>query len=90
MKQKLAKCLAVCKRLYGWGIMILLFVGGSIFFGFLAALFIGGSAAAAICDFIYVKLVPVMVVSNTVIIVLGVACLYFSGEKALMAETKKK
>ena len=44
MKEKLKKISNVCKIIFGYGIMITLFVGGLTFFGYIAALIIGGEA----------------------------------------------
>ena len=53
---------AICKKIsdilrviFGYGIMISLFAGGITFFGYVAALCIGGDTAAAICNFLYKK-----------------------------------
>ena len=49
MKEFCKKISAVLKTIFGYGIMISLFAGGLTFFGYVAALIIGGDAAAAIC-----------------------------------------
>lgn len=90
MKQLLKKCLETIKIIYGYGIMIMLFVGGATFIGYLAAFIIGGSAAAAICDFIYLKIVPVMVTLTTSIVVFGMVCLYLPDEATKSSKRDEK
>lgn len=89
MKEKLKKIAEVCKLIFGYGIMIVLFAGGLTFFGYLAAFIIGGSAAEAICVFIYKKIVPVIIYASTILILFGVATMYLAGEKALTPEKKE-
>ena len=57
MKETFKKISGVCKLIFGYGIMISLFAGGLTFFGYLAALIIGGNVAALICAFIYKKII---------------------------------
>ena len=56
MKEKIQKVIGFLKWIFGYMIMITLFVGGLTFFGYLIALIIGGSNATAICVFIYEKM----------------------------------
>ena len=83
MKKTLKRISEVCKLIFGYGIMIVLFAGGLIFFGYLLALFIGGGTAAAICAWIYKSFIPVIVKASTVLILFGLATMYMAGEKAL-------
>jgi len=78
------------KLIFGYGIMIALFVGGLTFFGYVAALAIGGETATAICVFIYKKIVPVMIYLATSMILLGLVAMYAAGEMALTSAKKKK
>jgi len=89
MKETLKKVAKVCKMIFGYGIMIVLFVGGLTFFGYLAALIIGGPAAEVICVFIYKKIVPVIVYVSTCLILFGLVCMYLDGEKALTTSKKE-
>ena len=89
MKDKLKKLADILKIVFGYGIMITLFVGGLTFFGYLAALIVGGELAAKICYVIYKQIVPVMIYASTVMVLLGLLIMYLAGEKALTA-TKKK
>ena len=70
--------------------MITLFAGGLIFFGYVAALIIGGDTAAKICEFITDKYTPVIVYVTSLFVLLGLVAMYLGGEMALTAETKKK
>lgn len=76
--------------IFGYGIMICLFVGGLTFFGYLAALIIGGETATAICVFIYKTIVPVMVYCTTCLVLLGLVAMYLAGEKALTPKARPK
>ena len=53
MKETCKKISAKLRIVFGWGILLCLFAGGLTFFGYLAALIVGGEAAALICTFIY-------------------------------------
>lgn len=90
MKEKLAKFVNFLRWVFGYAIMITLFVGGFTFFGYLLAIIIGGSTATAICVFIYEKIVPIMIYVTTVAVLLGLITMYLSGETALSAKSKKK
>lgn len=80
----------ILKKIFGYGIMITLFAGGLTFFGYVAALIIGGNTAAAICTFIIDTYVPYMVYATSVLVLLGLVAMYLNGEFALTAESKKK
>ena len=90
MKQKIKKLSDIFKIIFGWGIMITLFVGGLTFLGYVVALIIGGNGAVAICDFIYNKIIPVMVYVTTILVLFGLVTMYFAGEVALVAKKKGK
>ncbi|MBR3556156.1 MAG: hypothetical protein IKN89_09610 [Oscillospiraceae bacterium] len=83
MKETLKKIAGVFKLIFGYGIMIVLFAGGLTFFGYLAALIIGGETATAICTWIYKSFVPVMIYASTVLILFGLLTMYLAGEKSL-------
>lgn len=80
----------ILKTVFGYGIMICLFAGGLTFFGYLAALIIGGEVATAICVFIYKTIIPIIIKASTILVLLGLVVMYLSGEKALTADKKKK
>ena len=83
MKEKLKKISDVMKLIFGYGIMIVLFVGGLTFFGYVIALIIGGEAATNLCTWIYKSLIPVMIYASTILILFGLLTMYLAGEYAL-------
>ena len=83
MKETLKKIANVCKLIFGYGIMIVLFAGGLTFFGYVVALIIGGETATAICTWIYKSFVPVMIKTSTILILFGLLTMYLAGETAL-------
>ena len=80
----------ICKLAFGYGIMISLFAGGLTFFAYLIALIVGGDTAALICEITYKQVIPVIVKLSTTMILLGLVCMYMSGEKSLTPSEKKK
>lgn len=88
MKERLKKITDVCRLIFGYGIMIVLFAGGLTFFGYLAALIIGGETAAAICTWIYKSFIPVIIYASTILILFGLVIMYLAGEKALVPDSK--
>jgi len=90
MKGKMKKVADILKLIFGYGIMICLFVGGATFFGYMAALIIGGDTATAICVFIYKTVVPIMVYATTCLVLLGLVSMYLAGEMALTAKKEKR
>lgn len=89
MKEIFKKISEVCKLIFGYGIMLTLFVGGLTFFGYVVALIIGGDVAAMICDIIYNKIIPVMIYISTVMVLFGLFAMYLAGELALTPSKKK-
>lgn len=89
MKETLKKIASFLKIIFGYGILICLFAGGLTFFGYLAALIIGGETATAICVFIYEGIIPVIIKASTILVLLGLVIMYLTGEKALTADKKK-
>lgn len=92
MKEMCKKLSAILRTVFGYGIMLCLFAGGMTFFGYLAALFIGGETATVICVFIYKTILPVIIRASTILVLLGLVVMYLNGEVALTAnkkETKK-
>jgi len=90
MKETMKKISGVCKLIFGYGIMLVLFAGGLTFFGYLAAMFIGGETATEICVFIYKKIFPIIVYASTCLVLFGLVAMYLGGETALTTEKKKK
>lgn len=83
MKELMKKIAKKLKIVFGYGIMLTLFVGGLTFFGYLVALIIGGDTAARICEVIYKQIVPVMIKTSTIMILFGLVTMYLAGEMAL-------
>ena len=88
MKETMKKLSDKLKIVFGYGIMLTLFVGGLTFFGYMAAVIIGGETAAMICAVIYEKIVPVMVYATTCLVIFGLITMYLAGEYALTAKKK--
>lgn len=89
MKEICKKISAVLKTIFGYGIMVSLFAGGLTFFGYVAALIIGGDTAAAICTVIYKDIFPVIIYLAVSMVLLGLVAMYLGGEVALTPEKKK-
>ncbi len=89
MKKFCKKLSDILKIIFGYGIMITLFAGGLTFFGYVAALIIGGDTAAAICTFIYKQIIPVIIYVSVIMVLLGLVAMYLAGEKALTPEKKQ-
>ncbi len=89
MKEFLKKVSDVLKTVFGYGIMICLFAGGLTFFGYIAALIIGGDTAAMICEVIYKTVIPYIIKTSTVLVLLGLLVMYLRGETALTPSKKK-
>ncbi|MBQ2952463.1 MAG: hypothetical protein IJE07_02795 [Clostridia bacterium] len=92
MKAMMKKISDVLKLVFGYGMMICLFAGGLTFFGYVAALIIGGDTAAAICHFMHKQMMPVVIYATTILVLLGLVAMYLAGEVALTAsrDGKKK
>lgn len=90
MKKTMKKISDILKMIFGYGIMLSLFLGGATFFGYVAALIIGGDTAASICEFIYKDFLPIIVYYTSILVLLGLLAMYLGGELALTAEKKNK
>lgn len=90
MKEFCKKLSGGLKTIFGYGIMIALFAGGLTFFGYVAALIIGGDVAAVICAFLYKKIVPVIIYLAVSMVLLGLVAMYLNGEVALTPEKKHR
>lgn len=88
MKETLKKIADVFKIIFGYGIEIVLFAGGLTFFGYMAALIIGGETATEMCNWIYKSFVPVIIKASTILILFGLVTMYLAGEKALTPDKK--
>ena len=89
MKEVCKKISQVLRTIFGYGIMICLFAGGLTFFGYLAALIIGGETATAICVLIYKTIIPIIIKTSTSLVLLGLLVMYLNGELALTSDKKK-
>ena len=89
MKEFCKKLSNILKTIFGYGIMISLFAGGLTFFGYVAALIIGGDTATAICAFIYNEIVPIIIYLSVIMVLLGLVAMYLNGEVALTSNKKK-
>lgn len=89
MKEFCKKLSKILKTIFGYGIMISLFAGGLTFFGYLAAVIIGGETATLICTVIYQNIVPVIIYFSVIMVLLGLVAMYLNGEKALTPEKKE-
>ncbi|MBQ4612406.1 MAG: hypothetical protein IJB26_02515 [Clostridia bacterium] len=89
MKEICKKISNVLKTIFGYGIMVSLFAGGLTFFGYVAALIIGGDVATAICTVIYKDIFPVIIYLAVSMVLLGLVAMYLGGEVALTPEKKK-
>lgn len=90
MKEMCKKISGFLKIVFGYGILLCLFVGGFTFFGYMAALIIGGETATAICVFIYKTIIPYVIKVSNIMILLGLAAMYLNGEMALTTGKNKK
>lgn len=89
MKAALKKVGEKLSPIYGYGIMISLFLGGLSFVGYLVALIVGGNVAETICTIIYKYIYPYLVYGTSVFVLFGLIIMYLKGEKALTANKKK-
>ena len=88
MKNIVKKISSVLKTIFGYGIMLSLFAGGLTFFGYVAALIIGGETAQEICSFIYDDYIPQVVYFSSVMVLLGLLTMYLDGTHSLTAKKK--
>lgn len=88
MKNTVKKISSVLKTIFGYGIMLSLFAGGLTFFGYVAALIIGGETAQEICSFIYDDFIPKIVYFSSVMVLLGLFTMYLDGTHSLTAKKK--
>lgn len=88
MKEFRTKLTNVLKTIFGYGIYLTVFGGGLTFFGFLAALLIGGETATAICVFIQKSIFPVLIYVSVLMVLLGLVVMYLNGQVALTPEKK--
>ena len=90
MIKKLEKTVSVCKIIFGYGIMISLFVGGLTMLGFVLAICVGGDLAAQICAVIKGYIIPAVTYTSTIMVLFGLVIMYMSGQSALTAKKTAK
>lgn len=83
MKDICKKISTVLSMVFGYGIMIVLFAGGLIFFGYVVALIIGGSIGALISSFIYKNIIPFIIYASNILVLLGLVVMYLNNELTL-------
>ena len=89
-KQARKKIADVMALIYGIGIMIALLVGALSFFGYLAAIIIGGQTATDICVFIYKTVYPILFMFSSCVVLFGLLKMYIAGEKTMTPKKKNK
>ena len=89
IKDAIKKITDFLSKVFAVGILLSLFVGGLTFFGYVAALIIGGETAALICTFLYKTVLPLCIKTSTIMVLLGLAIMYIRGEIALTPDKKK-
>ncbi len=90
MKSILKKIADILQLVFGYGIFVCLFAGGFTFFGYIAAIVIGGEAGEMICEVIYKIIFPVIIKTSTIMVMLGLLVMYLKGERALDVEKRSK
>lgn len=79
----------ILRTVFGWGMLVCLGTGGLVGMGYLAALILGGNAAAVICAFLHDTVLPVLIQSTTRLVLLGILAIYLSGDTAMTAGRKR-
>lgn len=78
------------KLVYGYGILVALFLGGATVLGYIIAMILGGEIAVIICEFIYKKLFLCLILGADVVVLIGLLSMYISNEKAMIFNTGNK
>lgn len=87
MKTKIAK---FCNIVFGYGMLIALFVAFVLFVGFVVSFFIGDAAAGALTTFLYKTVLPKTYVLSVIVSIFGIVGMYLRGEKAMLMSKKPK
>ena len=90
MKEFRTKLASVLAYVYATGIAVALFAGALTFFGYLAAIIIGGPTATEICAFIYNKIYPILFYLSSGSVLIGLLKMYVAGEKTMVPNNPKK
>jgi len=83
MKNIILKACTVIEKIYAVMAVILLFAGGLCFFGYAAAIIIGGSTAEMISVFIYTKIMKVLIYGASAATIIGLLYIYLKKQKFL-------
>ena len=86
-REKVGKILAYT---YSVGIVIAVLVGALSFWGYIAAILIGGQTATDICVFIYKKIYPMLFFTSSISVLIGLLKMYIMGEKTMIPNKNKK
>jgi hypothetical protein len=78
------------KSIYGWGILLVLFVGGMTSLGYFVAFCVDEKDAAIVCNFIYKGIFPYIIYSSSIVVLIGLLSMYLCGEFALSVKDSKK
>lgn len=84
------KFIDILNTIFGWGIYVALIAGGLAFFGFLAAIIIGGESATSLAVFIQKQYFPVVIKISSAIILVGLISMYVSNKHALSITLDKQ
>ncbi|MBO2517898.1 MAG: hypothetical protein CW338_11635 [Clostridiales bacterium] len=90
MSKIIEKTARVLKKIYGYGILAALFIGGATVVGYIAAMIIGGDTATAICTFIYKTLFKWLILGADVIVLIGLLAMYLSKETSMTLDKSRK
>lgn len=90
MKKVLDKITNILSLVFGYGILISIFIGGISFIGYVVALIVGGEMATTICTFIYKTIYPYLVYGTSVITVVGLVVMYIKGQTAFTTKIENK
>lgn len=90
MIKRLEKPVSICKIIFGYGIMISLFVGALTMLGFVFAICVGGELATCICAVIKGYIIPAITYTSTIMVLFGLVIMYMSGQSALTAKKTPK
>lgn len=75
---------------FGWGIYVCLFAGGLAFFGFVAAIVMGGDGGQELAVMIQKQYFPMVIRAASATIGLGLISMYLGKEQALSLASDKK
>ena len=76
-------------KIFAIGVLLCLFAGALSLVGYVAALFIGGETATAMCVFIHKTYFPWVIKFTSVFTGLGLIGMYLTKKKALTVSTEK-